>query len=247
MADILVSVHDVSPRHAERLRLIDETLDGLGLRGRYSMLVVPDFWRRWSLEAHPEFGAWLRARANEGVEMILHGFSHQDETEHRSPLQAWKARTMTAGEGEFLGLSYEDARPRLRAGRAMVESVIEKPVEGFVAPAWLYSEGTRAALTDEGFHFAEDHRHVWDPQTGRVALRGPVVSYASRDRWRVAGSLLWSRTSTILLRGQETVRFAIHPHDLDVPVLFEELLRALSFFCTNRKAVLYHERMARRA
>lgn len=247
MTDILVCLHDVSPRHMARLRIIDETLVKAGLQGRYSMLVVPNFWRQWPLEEHPEFGEWLRDRAEEGVEMILHGFSHQDETEHSSSIQAWKARTMTAREGEFFGLSYEEARARLQDGRRVVESLIERRVDGFVAPAWLYSEGARLALKDEGFQFAEDHSQVWNPQTAKVALRGPVVSYASRDRLRVVGSLVWSRLSTVVLRQQQTVRFAIHPHDLDVPELFAELLRALNAFCAYRRPILYRELMARSA
>lgn len=244
MAEILVCVHDVSPRHAERLRIIDELLVKQGLQGRYSMLVVPDFWRAWPLEDYPEFGTWLRARADEGVEMILHGFSHQDETEHASAFQAWKARTMTAREGEFLGLSLQEATTRLQEGRAVVERTIGRKVEGFVAPAWLYSAGAREALKNEGFRFAEDHSHVWSPVSGAVALRGPVVSYASRDRLRVLGSLAWSRLSTVVLRGKKTIRFAIHPHDLDVPELFEEVLRALSVFCERRRPILYAELMA---
>lgn len=244
MAEILVCVHDVSPRHAERLRIIDALLVKQGLQGRYSMLVVPDFWRQWPLEDHPAFCTWLRARADEGVEMILHGFSHQDETEHPSAFQAWKARTMTAREGEFFGLSVEEATARLRDGRAVVERTIGRPVDGFVAPAWLYSAGARQALTQEGFAFAEDHSHVWSPMTGAVALRGPVVSYASRDRLRVVGSLAWSKLSTVVLRGKKTIRFAIHPHDLDVPELFEEVLRALSVFCDARRPILYKELMA---
>lgn len=243
MAEILVCVHDVSPRHAERLRIIHQTLTEAGVGGRYSMLVVPDFWRQWPLEDYPDFNDWLRARADEGVEMILHGFSHQDETEHDSALQAWKARTMTAREGEFFGLSFEEAQERLRAGRTLLEEIIEKPVEGFVAPAWLYSKGARQALESEGFAFAEDHSHVWSPVDGRVALRGPVVSYASRDRRRVLGSIAWSRLSTVVLRRQRVVRFAIHPHDLDVPVLFDELLRALKVFCGRRRPILYRELM----
>ena len=96
--------------------------------------------------AAPAYRAKLRAWAESGVEMLLHGWSHRDETGHHRGVASFKARHMTAGEGEFLGLSREEAARRLRDGRAALEDAIGRPVTGFVAPAWLCGDGARAAL-----------------------------------------------------------------------------------------------------
>jgi predicted deacetylase len=238
---VLVCVHDVTPRHTERLREIDDFLDRHGVSARYSMLVVPDFWREWPLQQHAEFGTWLRGLAERGVEMLLHGFYHRDETPHRGALARWKATTMTASEGEFLGLERDEALRRIADGRAVVEDVLGSPVTGFVAPAWLYSDGTRAALRELGFREAEDHLRVWNPQTGRVLVRGPVLGYASRDAQRIASSLAWSTVATRLLRPVPVTRFAIHPHDFDVGLLRREIDRALGSMLSWREPVLYRE------
>lgn len=242
---VLVCVHDVTPRHAERLARIHAMLAEHGVGARYSMLVVPNFWGEWPLDADGAFASWLRARADEGVEMILHGYYHRDTTEHAGALAAWKARTMTAREGEFLGLSYVEARRRLRTGRALVEGVIGREVHGFVAPAWLYGPGAHEALRDLDFSFAESHLKVWRPRTGETVVRGPVVSYASRDRRRIASSIVWSRLSGPLLAPTEVVRFAIHPHDFDVPALEREIRRALDGLMARRRPVLYDEEIRR--
>ena len=224
---LIPCVHDVTPRHFERLVQIDDALRALGLAGRYRMLVVPNFWFDWPLADHPKFCDWLRARADEGVEMLLHGYFHKDTTEHEGMVARLKAQQMTASEGEFLGLSEGDARERIQKGRDEVEAVLGKSVDGFVAPAWLYSEGTHQVLKDFGFRIAEDHLKVWDPTTGKTLSRSPVISYASRTKGRIASSMAWSRIGTATMRALPVVRHAIHPHDFDVPMLEHEISRSL--------------------
>lgn len=241
MKQILVCVHDASPKHMERLHRIDAMLQRVGVGARYSMLVVPDFWGEWPMQDDAAYCNWLRGRAADGVEMILHGFYHRDTSTHEAGWDRFRSQVFTAREGEFLGLSYDDARARLQAGRAVVESALGRPIEGFVAPAWLYGEGAHAALRDEGFTFAEDQLRVWRPADRRVVVRGPVVSYASRDRRRIVGSLVWSRTATVVLQSTGLVRLAIHPHDFDIPALEAEIERALRVFLSQRTPMLYRD------
>lgn len=238
---IVVSVHDVTPRHFERLRRIDRVLEECGLNSRYSMLVVPDFWHRWPLSDFPDFQAWLRERASAGVEMVLHGYHHIDEISHTGAATRWKARVLTAGEGEFLGLDETEALRRLQHGRDLLERLVGRPVEGFVAPAWLYGEASTRALRTLGFAFAEDHWRVWCPRSGVTLARSPVVSYASRSRARIAGSLVWSRLAGTLLAPARVVRLALHPHDFDHERLVGEIDRALRGFLATRQPSSYRE------
>lgn len=227
---LLLSMHDVTPAHSERIARLEALIAATTCGStRYAMLVVPDFHAGAPIAADRNFQAWLRARADAGVEMLLHGWFHQDRAVHRGAA-AWKARHMTAGEGEFLGLSLIEARARLHDGRALLEDIVGRAVPGFVAPAWLYGPGALAALAEEFFAFAEDHFRVWRPGDGRVLARGPVVSYASRSRGRVRSSLAWSRLATTLLAPTHTVRVALHPHDVDVPALQAESGRAIRAF-----------------
>ncbi len=238
---VLVSVHDVSPRHFERLRTIDLLLGKHGLAGRYSALIVPNFWHEWPLADHPEFLTWLRGAIEGGVEPILHGYFHVDESEHRSAWDRLRGQTMTASEGEFLGLGKEAARARIVAGQRLLRDHLGTAPEVFVAPAWLYSPATLEALSDLGIAVAEDHLRVWSPATGATLARGPVLSYASRTKARIAASWLWSRASTTLLGAMPTLRLAIHPHDLDIPALERELDRALGALLRERTPALYRD------
>ena len=241
MKRLLLSVHDVTPRHFERLKTIHAQLGELGVGNHYAMLVVPDFWRAWPLHDHGDFTAWLHARAEAGVEMVLHGYSHLDESRHASSLKRWKARMLTAREGEFYGLDERSAAQRLHQGRQAVQSTCGFSTRGFVAPAWLYSKGTRAALAAQGYRFAEDHWHVWSPASGRTLCRGPVISYASRSPARIRSSLLWSRLADRLLRPLPVLRLAIHPHDLDSTVLLDEIRRTIKRQMERRVLSRYAE------
>jgi predicted deacetylase len=233
-----VAVHDVALAHRARLERIDALLARLGVGARYSMLLVPDYHRQGRLDADPAFVSWLRGRAAAGVEMLLHGYSHLDESRHEGLAARWKAGQMTAGEGEFLGIGGDEALRRLVGGRSIVEAAAGAPVAGFVAPAWLYGAQARQALARAGLRLAEDHWAVWSPADGRRLLRSPVVSWASRTPWRLRTSVWWSRAATTLLRPLAVVRVGIHPFDVDHPRLEREIERTLSALLRNRRPML---------
>jgi predicted deacetylase len=241
MKKLLFSLHDVTPRHFDRLRRIDKFLDETGIGSRYAMLVVPDFWKKWPIEAFPEFGSWLRSKADAGVEMVLHGFTHIDEAAHAGLADRFKATFLTAREGEFLGLDREQATSRLIHGRRILENLTGQTITSFIAPAWLYGDAAKTALHDLGFTIAEDHWSVWNPVTRQVFVHSPVISYASRSRPRVVSSLVWSRIATGALAPLDTVRVALHPHDLDVDALVRELKRVMSEFLGRREPIQYRD------
>src|SRR5690348_13380757 len=142
---LLASIHGVSPRfesEVDELIAVLETHVG----NRLAMLVVPNHWGDAPLVPGSAFATRLRSWADEGVEMFLHGFFHRDMSEHGAVADRLRANFMTAGEGEFLGLSEIDAAERIGRGRKLVEDVIGRPIAGFIAPAWLYGTGTLQAL-----------------------------------------------------------------------------------------------------
>ena len=226
---LLASIHDVGPRSEREVEQLAALLAGLLGGPRFAMLVVPDHWGEAPLARAPAFQRRLRDWADAGVEMFVHGWFHQDRAVHTG-LAALKARHMTASEGEFLGLPRAIAARRMADGRALIEDIIGRPVAGFIAPAWLYGDGARAALAESGFALAEDHFRVWQPATGHVLARGPVVTWASRSRSRQRSSLAFAalartglqplsvallqsiaRTCTSLARGRTIGRYGDLP------------------------------------
>ena len=184
---LLASIHDVGPRFEREVDQLAQLLSGILGGPKFAMLVVPDHWGEAPLAQAPAFQRRLRDWADQGVEMFVHGWYHKDLAEH-SGTAAFKAKHMTAGEGEFLGLSQALAAQRMADGRKLIEDAIGRPVAGFIAPAWLYGAGAREALAASDFAMAEDHLRVWQPASGRVLATGPVITWASRSRPRQLSS-----------------------------------------------------------
>jgi predicted deacetylase len=236
---LLASIHDVTPAHAWRLSHLMETVETVIGGGYAALLVVPDFHGQGLIDSDKEFASKLRGWSDAGNEVFLHGFYHQDRVDHTGGVARFKARHLTAGEGEFLGIDLETARTLLVDGRNRIEDVIGRSVTGFVAPAWLYGDAATLAIADLGFAIAEDHFKVWQPPTGKVIARGPVITYASRSPSRLLSSLLWSRVASVALKPLQVVRIGVHPHDWDAPELVTEISRCLGDFARTHRPAHY--------
>lgn len=238
---LLVSIHDVSPRFEAAIDHLVDQLSALLSGPHFAMLVVPDHWGGAPLAGATAFAARLRRWAEAGVEMFLHGFYHRDDSAHEGVVSGFKARHMTAGEGEFLGLDRDDALRRMHMGRAIVEDAIGMPVAGFIAPAWLYGEGAHAALAEAGFALAEDHMRVWRPSDGAILAKGPVVTWASRSPARIASSLAFAALARRALAPLSTLRVAVHPGDVEVPALLRSIDRTIDTAKRTRRPARYSE------
>lgn len=236
---LLVSIHDVSPRSEAAVDRLAERLERHLGGPRMAMLVIPDHWHQAPIAANAAFHARLRGWADAGIEMFLHGWFHRDETPAQHGLAAIKGRHMTAGEGEFLNLPQAEAARRMREGKAMLSDILGREPAGFIAPAWLYGPGAHAALREVGFALAEDHMKVWQPATGKVLARGPVVTWASRSPGRIRSSLWFAALARRALPVMPTLRLAVHPGDVTVPALLDSIDATLARFTRTHHAASY--------
>lgn len=233
---LLASIHDVSPRFEHEVEQLVNLLHP-HVGDRIAMLVVPNHWGDAPILRGSPFASRLRSWAERGFEMFLHGYYHRDASRHESRSDKLRARLMTAGEGEFLGLSQAEASARIAEGTALLEDVIGRPIAGFVAPAWLYGEGARDALAAAGVPIAEDHFRVWSPATGEQIASGPVITWASRTRMRLASSL--AAAAALRRTPMRTLRVGVHPPDVTHPVLVRSITRTLQAASKRRTAARY--------
>jgi uncharacterized protein len=237
---LLASIHDVGPKFECHVDQLVGALERHVGAANFAMLVVPDHWDQAPLSAAPAFQAKLRRWADAGVEMFLHGWRHRDDT----PAKGFAQKHMTAGEGEFSALSREDAAARIADGRKLVEDVIGRPVAGFIAPAWLYSAGALDAVRDAGFALAEDHMKVWQPASGNVVARGPVITWASRSPGRIRSSLMVAAAARALPQALPTARIAVHPGDVTVPALLDSIDATFKRFAATHRPARYADLLA---
>ena len=238
---LLVSIHDVGPLFEPEVDRLRALLTRHIPEDRIAMLVVPNHWGKAAITPGSPFADRLRDWADRGSELFVHGWFHQDNVIHKGRVDRFKARHMTASEGEFLGLSEAAAIERMAAGRALIEDISGRPAAGFVAPAWLYGPGALAAVASLGFGVCEDHMKVWSPASGRILCRGPVITWASRSRARIASSLAGAFLLRNALRGAGVVRLAVHPGDTREPSLLDSIERTVAALAAAREPIRYRD------
>ena len=220
---LLVSIHDVTPALEQNtVRLWDLcSLHGI----RPALLVVPDWHGQWPLERYPDFVGWIRARAAQGAEVVLHGERHDEVGLGRTFKDSCRAWGKTDNEGEFLTLGTAAALERLTRALERLRALDLDPV-GFVPPAWLAQEAAHQAAADAGLAFSEDAHEIRLLWAGR-AVRSPVVRWSARTPVRARGSVAVARARWALQRDTPWPRIALHPPDLDDAATARSVRRAL--------------------
>ena len=153
-----------------------------------TLLVVPHY-HRLPDSSGGRYERRLNACLAAGHELTLHGYIHLDEG------------PPAAGE----------ARRRLEKG---VDWFAERewPVEGFVAPAWLLSEGAWQALAATRFTFTTTLTHFHLLPQGD-AVWSPSLVYSSRGGALRRASRQWNTALARRLSEAPLVRLSLHPHD----------------------------------
>jgi predicted deacetylase len=208
---LLLVLHDIAPQTWADYQPFVEAVDALG-NVPMTWLVVPNFHKHNDLEAHPGFRRLLSGRLALGDELALHGYFHCDDGPMASNPRDWFMRRIYTHEGEFYSLSREAALTRLHAGIDMFQRY-HWPLHGFVAPAWLMSEGTRQALRQLPLSYTSDPQHLYKLPDFAV-VDAPGLVWSARSAWRRGLSKLVSDQREQRWRQAPVIRLGLHPVDM---------------------------------
>ena len=242
--EVLVSLHDVSPRHALACR---EILAWLKERGvpPVALLVVPNFHGKWPLHEFPEFVSEIAQWGEEGHELVLHGCRHIEtappaggELDTRL-----RRRFLTGGEGEFLALSRDEVQSRLCEAMEIWNRCGLHAPAGFIPPAWLHNANLDPVLQEMGIQWTENHAGVRRPLGSTLDV--PVISWASRDPLRRMGSRVVCPALEFAWRRRPTLRIAIHPHDFDWKTLRRSIDAVMESVAKRRRFLSYSDLLPR--
>jgi predicted deacetylase len=233
---MVISLHDITPFHWERIRRAETVYRELGV-SKLTYLFVPEYHGGYPSAADPAFGAWCREDRPFRIDWHLHGFLHL-ETAAKPAVGGsgdfLKRKLLTAGEGEFLGLDADAQALKLKAGREAFRTCLGKDPEGFVAPAWLFNAHLPGALRGQGFRFTEDQRRMYRVDTG-ASLESPVITWATRTWLRKYGSLIVCPALLRLWSRAPVLRVAMHPFDFDHPATIASIRSVLAATLRNRE------------
>jgi predicted deacetylase len=223
---LCVSIHDVAPATWPQCALLLDAIREVA-DIPVTLLVVPAYHHRE--EAPPDYLRMLERRMERGDELALHGYVHLDEG---PPARGWRERyarrVYTTSEGEFAALSEEEAARKLSMG---IEWFARRnwPLQGFVPPAWLISEGGWQALRRFPLLYATTWGRFHLLASGR-SLKAPSLVYSSRNAWGRELSRQLAAWSAQMLGDAPLARLSLHPRDALYPRTvshFQELTRRL--------------------
>ncbi|HEX8989826.1 MAG TPA: polysaccharide deacetylase family protein [Rhodocyclaceae bacterium] len=231
---LCVVLHDVAPATWPACARLLAGVDALG-DVPVTLLVVPEYHRGVPIDADGEFVRAIGQRLERGDEVAMHGCFHWDDVPARNPAAWLRRRLWTAGEGEFGALDESAAQQRIQRGLAPFRR-LGWPVRGFVPPAWLLSDGARAALSRSSFAYTSTLGRLytlpdWRPQ-GSASLFWSVRSALRR---RVFGRLNGYRLAG--LGDAPLLRLGIHPVDVAYPEVLGFWLRAIERSLATRAAM----------
>lgn len=208
---VLLVLHDVSPESWPDYRDFIGAVDALG-DIPMTLLMVPDFHQRNALEPNSEFCRFLEQRLTRGDELVLHGYYHcDDQPAPRNPRDYFMRRVYT-WEGEFYGLTTAQALARLEAGIELFRR-LDWPLYGFVAPAWLMSQGTRDALRQLPLKYTSDVRYFYQLPDFHP-INAPGIVWSAGSAWRRGLSKVLGDIRERQLHKARTLRLGLHPVDM---------------------------------
>ena len=250
---IAVALHGIEPASFERCAVIRDWLDDHGI-DRVTLLVIPARDLHPVGERSPGMVEWLSERRRAGDSIAQHGFQH---VRARTGGSAQRLLPRAHGQraGEFIGLDDEETRRAVHAGWRVLKLAGIEP-DGFVAPAYAYTDALRQALSIRFSWWAGLLRvHRTQPRLdGLAADAGPARGAASdpvagplAPAWSfgAAGPLTRAISPTIVRAGAllptSTLRIDLHPADLRHPRHMLALEWVLAYSSPRRTAVTYRE------
>jgi hypothetical protein len=198
----LVCIHDATPAFARETRVMLRDLAPLVGR-RLSFGVVPNWYGRWPLAAHPDYCRLIQEASEE---LLLHGYFHRRQ-------RGWGPTTVFAeGCDEMNGLDLEETRRTIERGQHVFTEVFGAPARGFLAPGWQVGH----VRPQTGKPLGLEHILGFFSLESGVGRTIPLATWTwDCGRWGWLGHLGhgigWLRQS--LERGVPTL--AIHPRDLE--------------------------------
>lgn len=232
---IAVVIHDVAP---STLAACERVLGAVRAVAPVpvTLLAVP---RYHGLGMRADFERRLDAALADGDELALHGFTHVDPGVPRDFADYALRRWYTNREGEFAGLARDEASRRLAAGRAWF-AAHGWPLHGFVAPAWLMSEGAWQAVEEAGVDYTCTLTSVVAFRRRR-RLASRALVFSTRSAWRRTASVGWNTAVAAAERRNPLLRLELHPDDADHPAVRRTWQRLLSGALATRRALTLHE------
>ncbi len=222
---LVVSLHDVHPSSLAAVKRQRSELRALGVR-RTSLLIVPRWHGRESIETDLEFVRTITRWQEEGDELVLHGWTHSCFNLRRRSAHWFWTHVYTREEAEFMLADPHETSIRLTTGRDLFDRLGWSTV-GFIAPAWLMAPHTIPILRELGFAYTTSLRAVVPLSHPAGPLTSASLCYSTRSVLRRTASRVWNPSLARTLKRLPLLRVSLHPGDISYPDVWRQVRRLI--------------------
>lgn len=203
---VLLSIHDVMPSTMDKVAKIIDLIAPEN-HHRVMLLVVP------GLDWQPEQIAQLHQWAEQGFQLVGHGWKH-----HTEQIDSWfhklHALFISRNVAEHLSISSDAELALMQQNRQWFTDQSLPVSDWYVPPAWAFGKLEAKRRARSGYRFFESTFFVYDGRSQQYKWL-PMMGYEA-DTWlRQVSVKLWNAMNR-MMAGRRPIRMAIHPGDLDL-------------------------------
>jgi predicted deacetylase len=158
----LVTIHDVNPSCAEKLKKITDELNKLDIK--YNLSIVPNYKKTYNLKDNPSFCEQIMNLLQDqkgNVELTLHGLYHEIEGKIEN----------------FDSQSKDEEKEDIKQGLDILSAAELPKPSTFIPPSWFLSRQAIEALKDFGFEISEARSDLHFIKKEKKYLASPVMNW----------------------------------------------------------------------
>lgn len=152
------------------------------------------------------------ARSGARLELVAHGLVHRRDRARTLSIRPFS--WATGYSDELSGLARAEALRRLRESRCILEDLFERPVLGFVPPAFQWGPVRPDDLFDAGYTYGLGLTSLVHAQ-GRIEVGTRSWDPGRLGAWPLAGRALSAFGALTQLRGGAVPCVVVHPDDVE--------------------------------
>lgn len=211
MKNIIISIHDASPKFEHELTQIFKKLEEMNIEKK-EVFVVLNWEGKYPVGIDREFQKLIFKSFRHG-KIELHGLTHYlDEKGLFENILFGKKH---AGLGEFASSDYKSSLSRLSKAKKIFKKIFKVNPSAFIPARWTHSKGELDALKKVKINYTEDIMHMINLLNGEKVLSF-AICYDYGDNKLL--NLLSRYYNSILLFLSDIfrlpIRYSIHPNDI---------------------------------
>ncbi len=208
---LLISVHDISPKYLKEIIVIFNALKKLNIKDKEAFVVL-NWDEKFDLSKDKELLNILKENFNLN-QINLHGFNHYSK--NKGLMEKIIFGENHSYIGEFTNLNELNLRKIFKKSILIFKKLFGRNPELFIPPRWKSSKKIRKISFENKMLFTEDSFHMFNLIKNKKVFSFAVCYDFGDNKFLNKGSIIYNRAIISLsFLFNLPLRFSLHPNDI---------------------------------